>query len=465
MSESREDGHYEAPIRALAGTRAGARRARIATVVAVALLGGAIALAIAPSAGQPLPPRVRSPDIAERASATPAPTRGGQPDASGGVTSRRVEALADLPDRPLSGSPSVILVERWGADARIVRWTAGHGFTTDRTIDGAFANLDENPVFPILAPASDRLLMLSIVGSEPPGDHGRLVDASGTVLWKGDGLTALSGAVWSPDGRLVVAAGTGGTWRLIIIDPSGGTARARVVTLPAASIPIPSPNDRVGPIVVTPRTLPLGFSADGRWVYGGVVSPQLATITAVFRVATDGSRAEAARTLGVGRPDGLAPALGTLGGRLVDPTTGRIAEWRTNNDFSGGPPSIEVRNADGSYAYVVDVGTPLGSAWDDEGHLYVLAADAIVFPDETRLVRVGPAGTSPSGAPIYETGPVAHAGLIGLRDGFAALVVSINRPSSGSQLVLVDLTDPARRAAIQLLDENGGSIAAVDLRP
>ena len=43
--------------------------------------------------------------------------------------------------------------------------------------------------------------------------------------------------------------------------------------------------------------------------------------------------------------------------------------------------------------------------------------------------------------------------------------MSINRPSSGSQLVLVDLTDPARRAAIQLLDENGGSIAAVDLRP
>ncbi|HXI80024.1 MAG TPA: hypothetical protein VNM34_04310 [Verrucomicrobiae bacterium] len=459
MSEPREDGRYEAPVGRLAGTRASERRARIAAAVAVVALGSAIALAIAPGAA----PSPTPPAVALRGSGPPTGSRNPSPEASSGPVASRVETLEDVPDRVIPGAPSLVLIEQHGIDARIVRWTAGQGLAVTTAFPGAFAALEGVSVYPVLSPTSDRLFILwPGGGDDDTGDHGRLVDAAGVIRWDGDGLAALSGALWSADGRVVVAAAKDGTWRLITVDASGA-ATARSIALPTKSVPIPTPNDRFGPLVIVPRTLPLGFSADGRWIYGGVVSPQLATITTEFRVATDGTRSEAVATLGVGRPDGLAPASGTLGGRLVDPIMGRIAEWRTNTDYSGGPPSIDVRNADGTFAYVVDVGTPLGSAWDGHGRLYVLSADSIIFPDETRLVPVGPAGRADP--PLYQTGPVADASLVGVRDGVAALAFSVSRPVAGSQLILVDVAHADRRAGIRLPNDADWAIVGLDLRP
>jgi hypothetical protein len=209
--------------------------------------------------------------------------------------------------------------------------------------------------------------------------------------------------------------------------------------------------------------VPLGFSTDGQWIYGAVISPQLAMISSEFRVSLARNRAQPVTSFGVGRPDGLAQGPGTLGDRIVDPTSGRTADWRTNSDFTGGPPTIEVRNADGTFAFVLDEGTPLGSAWDIDGGLYVLIADNLAFPDAISLVRVDQVGAV--GNPIFETGPVGGAALIGVWNGFAALGLTVARPSSAAQLVLVDLAGPGRTAAIQLPAQDSGSFIAATLWP
>jgi len=450
MTQPRDDGRYEAPIERLAGGSAGGRRARVAAIVVAVVVGSAIGLAVLPGpATVPLPVQ-------------PLPSsRVVGPGPSARPTNNRVEALVDLPDRPIAGAPRPVIVERRGDDARLVRWTAGQGLAEISTIPGAFAGLATDVLYPVRAPSSDRLLVLS-GGGGASGDHGRLVDASGAILWEGDGLMALSGAVWSPDGRTVVVAAQNRRWRIVTI--RGTAATARLAELPSVAGPASAaPSGQPSQPALVPRTVPLGFSADGRWIYGAFISPQLATITSGFRVSSTGVRSEAVTTFGVGRPDGLAPTPGTIGGRIIDPSSGRIADWRSNSDFAGGPPTIEVRNADGAFAFVLHTGTPLGSAWDVDGGLYVLTADTILFPDQTSLVRVG--GDGLAGRPIFQTSPVRGAALLGIANGYAAIGLTVGRPTSASQLVLVDLRDPARTAAIQLSVEDNSALIAADLTP
>lgn len=451
MSDPRDSGRYEAPIERLAGGRTGLRRARIAAIVVAAVVASAIGLAILPGASTER--LLTAPTIPTSRPLAPGP--------SGRPTSSRVEALLDLPDRAIRGAPQTVLVERRGDDARLVGWTPGQGLATISTISGAFAGLETSTLFPVRSPGSRRLLVLSGTGAGASGgDHGRLVDASGTVLWEGDGLTALSGAVWSRDGLTVVAAAQGGTWRILSV--RGTTATSRLVRLPrpvgaraGTSTPAPGSADLV------PRTVPLGFSADGRWIYGAYISPQLATLTTGFRVSASGNRAETVTTFGVGRPEGLLPEPGTLGGRIIDPVAGRIADWRSNTDLTGGPPTIEVRKPDGGFAFTLGTGTPLGSAWDANGGLYVLTADAILFPNRTTLVRVD--GDGSIGPPLLETGPVGGVALLGVADGFAALAVTVGRPTSAAQLVLVDLADSSQVAAIRLPADDTSALVAADL--
>ena len=448
MTDPRDDGHYEAPIERLSGFGTNVRRARIVAIAVTLIVGSAIGLAVLPGTSPaPSPPT--------------APIRAGVPSPTTAATSHRVETLVAAPDAAIPGAPRPILIERRGDDALIVRWTPGQGLAAVGTIPGAFVGLDSASIYPILAPTSDRLLVLSTGDPATGGDRGRLVDASGTILWEGDGLTALSGAVWSPDGQTVVAAASGRQWRIVRID--GATAVARTVVVTGDVIPGSSPSAPAIPPGPVSRTVPLGFSTDGQWIYGAVISPQLAMISSEFRVSVARNRAQPVTSFGVGRPDGLAQGPGTLGDRIVDPTSGRTADWRTNSDFTGGPPTIEVRNADGTFAFVLDEGTPLGSAWNIDGGLYVLLADNLAFPDAISLVRVDQAGAV--GSPIFETGPVGGAALIGVWNGFAALGLTVARPSSAAQLVLVDLAVPGRTAAIQLPRQDSGSFIAATLWP
>ncbi|HEY8636081.1 MAG TPA: hypothetical protein VIL81_02365 [Candidatus Limnocylindrales bacterium] len=451
MTESRDDGRYEVPIERLAGLGAGARRARVVAIGASAVIATAVGLAVLPGLSPPPTPPVGTPQLAV------------QPSVSSAPTSNRVETLVALPDSAIPGAPRPILIERVGDNAQIVRWTTGQGLAVVASVPQAFLGLPNGAGYPVLSPTSDRLFILSTGDDPSAGDRGRLVDSSGTVLWEGDGLIALSGVVWSADGRVVVAAAIDRTWRVITID-GASSATARTVTLPADAFPgSASRADQASPPAVAPRTVPLGFSPDGRWIYGAVISPQLASLSAEFRVATAGDRTELVKSFNVGRPDGLAPVPGTLGGRIVDPMSGSIADWRTNSDFTGGPASIEVRNADGTFAFVVHAGTPLGSAWDADGGLYVLVADTAVFPDMTSLVRVGAAGAV--GRPIFQTGPVAGTNLVGVQSGFAVLGVVVGRPVSATQLVLVDLSDPGRSAAVRLTAAADGEFITASLLP
>jgi hypothetical protein len=276
-------------------------------------------------------------------------------------------------------------------------------------------------------------------------------------------VTARSGALWSGDGRLVVLAGSDRTWHLVSIG-AGGRATDRVVALPFdVFLPTPLPPGWLTIPRADPRTVPLGFSADGRWIYGGTVSPELGILIASFRVAVDGTTVEPVADLGVGRADGLVPEPGTVGGRLVDPATGRIATSRVDPDTTGRPPTLQIRNPDSGLAFVVDQTTFLGSGWDGTGGLVILSADAPLFPDRVVLDDRGRDGTA--GPPIVSTGPVAGAGLIGVRDGFAAFVVFVSRPAAAAQVVIVDVRDPARIAAVPLEADDDAAIVGAVLGP
>jgi hypothetical protein len=462
--EPGDDGRYESPVERLAGARSSARQARVVAVIVTLVVAGAIGLSVLPGARlgpAPLEPSPRAPALADAGptSFDPGTIDDGSPRQS---APGRIETLVSLPDRFIDGAPRPILVARSGDDGTVAEWTPGGGLTVIHTFPGAFAGLGDGPVSPVLSPRGDRLLILaSPVGGIASGDRGRLLDTAGSTLWEGDGLAAWAGAAWSPDGRVLVTAAQQGSWQIVTTLPSG-RASPRVVALPPDVFhPAPSAG-AAGPVALEELTMPVGFSADGRWIYGATVSSRLGSVTGQFRVGTDDGRIQAVASFRVGRIDGLLPSADTFGGRLVDPTTGTIADWRSNVDFSSGP-IIEVRRPDGTFVFVVNAGVPLGAAWDADGKLYVLAADEIVYPDRTALVRIGQRGAVDK--TLLLTGPVTGAALVGVRHGFAALLIATSRPSAESQIVLVDLANPERSAALALVADPALEILTASLPP
>lgn len=465
MSAPRPDVSFEIPVERLAAGRGQRRRALIAILSIVVVVGGAIGLAIqaensaATASASHEAALARASGLARSGSAGPSlPARS---------TGRRVEELLDIPNRALPGAPHLMMVEQDGLDLTIRDWTPGADLTTVRTVPKAVPAAD-SAVYPVVDRAGDRLVLLSL-GTDSQSSSGatagraRLLDRGGHVLWKADGIAAESGAIWSSDGRVVVMAGNARRWHVVSLDRDG-IAKDRVIPLPGeVFLPSPPPIGSISISRLDPRTIPLGFSDDGRWAYGGIVSPELGILIGEFRVALDGSKVERVLDLRVGRPDGLVPQPGTLGGRLVDPTTGRIANSRVNPDTTGGPPTLEVRNPDGGFAFVVRARAPLGSWWGDDGNLYVLTADSELYPSEADLVRVGSDGTT--GSPLLATGPITSAGFLGMRDGYAAVVISVTREGYDAQIVLVDVADPTRVSALPLPIYSTPSILTAELRP
>ena len=462
--EPRRDGPYEAPVTSLAAGRGQRRRATAAILSIGLVIGGAIGLARLGDAGR-TSDAARASAGAARAAAASSDTARASAAASAASrrsTGPRTEHLLDVPNRELGDPPSVVLVERAGRDVQLRRWSPGSEMANDGVFRGALTTEDPD-VLTVLSPTDDRLLVFEPGSSTDPSDErGRIVDATGRVLWTGDHLTAISGAAWSPGGDIVVMAGTSRVWHLVRIDATG-RATDHPVTLPfRVFLPTPLPRGDLTVPRVDPRTLPLGYSADGRWVYGGVASAQLGLLVATFRVAVDGSVIEPVADLGVGRADGLEPRPGTIGGRLVDPGSGRIATFRPNADTSGGPPTIEVRNPDEGAAFAVADGTPVGSGWGADGGLYVLTANAPLFADQVRLVRYGPDGTAAE--PILRMGPLTGADLLGVAGDYAALAGSVSRPDRAVQLIMVDVIDPTRISAVRLPDGEADTILGVELR-
>ena len=86
-----------------------------------------------------------------------------------------------------------------------------------------------------------------------------------------------------------------------------------------------------------------------------------------------------------------------------------------------------------------------------------------LFPAQAVLERIGP--DAKAGPPIVTTGPITSAGLIGLRNDYAAIVISVTRPETAAQIILVDVTDPTRTSALELPGDASASIIAAELEP
>jgi hypothetical protein len=213
-------------------------------------------------------------------------------------------------------------------------------------------------------------------------------------------------------------------------------------------VPYPVPRGWLTFSSIEPRTVPLGFSADGAWIYGGVISPELGTLIGQFRVAADGSAVQPVADFGVGRPDGLVPRPGTSSSESVDPATGRVASSRINSDTTGGPRTLEVRGPDESFQFALADGVTLGAAWGTDGDLYTLRADALLYPESLELRRTDAAGTT--GPALFATGPLTTGALVGVRDGFAVVGLLAGRPDTQIEFVVVDLAHPERVTALPL---------------
>jgi hypothetical protein len=427
----------------------------VAIAAIVAMLGSALVLARL--SDEPTGGIARLPTTGPASSA---PTTSSRPSAA-----PRVERLIEASNVALPHAPSILLFERVGddlGDIRIRSWSAGEEPVTVRTLPGAVP--DDGPVFPVLAPDHLHVMLLSLASGDPASaGSARLLGEDGASLWSATGISASSGAVWSEDSRLVVLAAQPRQWRLVRIGDSG-RAREQVVKLPFdVYLPSPIPIGSITVPDVEPRTIPVGFSADGRWVYGGVVSPQLNLLIGAFRVSVKDGSVERVRTFGVGEADGLAPRPGTLGPRLIDPVTGRIATGRINSDTTGGPQTVEVRAPDSSYLFSVDAPVTVGTEWGPDGGLFALTTDSPVNSHHTELVRIGADGTI--GPSIVETGPITAAMLIGVSGRYAAIAILAFEPSEAAEVVLIDVDDPTIRSAVPISIDGNGSILGLGLEP
>jgi hypothetical protein len=260
---------------------------------------------------------------------------------------------------------------------------------------------------------------------------------------------------------MLVVGGASGAWIVVTIGARGMAEEQRIVVTDAQLVPrapasasasIPSSSDASSSLV------PVAFSADGRWIYGAPVSGTSGSLRPTVRVSIAKGTVEAISRASTSGPDRLGPGDGRGG---LDPVTGRAIRWGINASIPGGPPTVEVTEADGSLAYRVEVGVVLGANWEANGDLLILAADGYPFPTQLRLLQVAPDGAV--GPTVLSTGSVAWGELIGVRDGFAVLALATRQPDQNTQLVVVNLAD--QKAVGITLPADHGSILGAGLLP
>jgi hypothetical protein len=344
----------------------------------------------------------------------------------------------------MAGAPTVGLVERRGSDARILAWTPGDTLRPVRTFAGAFTAESQ---IAVVSPDGASVVVATVhPGGEDGADTARLVFDDGNVAWEGDGVTAIRGITWSNDSTKVALVGTPGTWWVVAIDPREGVTSDRIVLggspAPATARPSADPSGAAPPATVVDPALvdlvPVGFSADGQWLYGAPTPPLGGPAGPPVRVSIPDGTVESISDYATRGPARLSVEDGSRG---IDPTTGRAIRFGANASIPGGPPTVEVTEADGTLAYRIESGVVLGGVWQADGELLILEADGFPFPTRLRLLPIGRDGTL--GPPALTTGPVAWGGLIGTRNGFAVLAFGTQQPSNGIQLVVVDLADGA----------------------
>lgn len=355
------------------------------------------------------------------------------------TTSRRREGFLPLPNQQLAGAATTTLVRREGDDAEVLAWSPGdRELRPLRRFPSAFGGLGEEPVVATLSPDVRSLLIVAIkAGSVEGGEHARLVTADRGIAWETDEATGSGGVVWSADSGSLVIPGAPGRWWLVTVDQAGA-ATGRELSIDAAPAPTAAPS--VGAPWV--RVVPVGFSEDGRWVYGARVDIGRGLIEATTRVAIDDGTVEPIGDFNSTGPERLDErARG-----IVDPRTGRSVMFGANAAIPGGPPTIEVKEADGTIAYRVEGRVVYATAWTDDGRLLVLDADGLPFPTGLRLRLVGADGDVER--TVLETGPIAGGGVVGVANGFVHLVFATDRPDKALQIAVVRIADGATSAIV-----------------
>ena len=438
----RGDGTLEVPLTPVGGGSAGRRRAGAVLSASVAIVAVAIVLAALPTRSKP-PSNSRSGlpfPIASLSAASPR------------ATSSRREVLPALTNEAFAGAPNPVLVERQGDEARLHAWNPGDELRVVRTFPGAFTGESQ---FAFISPDAQSIVVASFGGGTDAVDDARLLTGDGRVAWQSGGIATIRGVVWSSDSRMLVVGGASGAWIVVTIGARGTAEEQRIVVTDAhrasarpSSAPSPPPSGDSSSLV------PVAFSADGRWIYGAPVSGSSGSLRPTVRVSVSKGSVEAISRASTGGPDRIGPGDGRGG---LDPVTGRAIRWGINASIPGGPPTVEVTEADGSLAYRVEVGVVLGANWEADGDLLILAADGYPFPTQLRLLQVAPDGAV--GPTVLSTGSVAWGELIGVRDGFAVLALATRQPDDMTQLVVVNLADK-RATGITLPTDHGGILGA-----
>jgi hypothetical protein len=421
------------PVRPAGGDR---RQARAVLVAGLALAAVALGLAALSRADDD---RVAAGALDEVAAASSATASAGAAAASPGTsaapTSRRNEGLQQFANRRFAGAPRSILVRRTGDDAELLAWRPGDDtLQSIRRFPGALTGMGDGGLVVRLAPDARSLLILTVGAPSGEGqDRARLVTADGGIAWVSDAVTGLGGSVWSSDSRALAVSGADGRWWLVTIDASGATPRKVPVGGEALSTPEPTG-------MRTDRLVPIGFSENGRWVYGAKIDPYRGSVEPAMRVEVADGTVEQISTLDLTGPDRLEH--GVRG--ILDPTSGRTVGYGPNASIPGGPPMVEVKGRDGTVAFRVAGGVVLGTAWTEDGRLLVLDTDGV--QGSVRLRVVGTDGVVE--ATVLDTGPAARGGLIGVTEGFVALAFTTDRPDKALQIVVVRLEDGARSAIV-----------------
>jgi hypothetical protein len=424
---------FDVPVTRIGGG-GGSVRGRLAAVAVVLIAAGWLVVTrsdTGPETAATLPRGSGASPAGLGASSRPSPTGPPQPN------------LPNIPDVPLANAPVPVFVVRDGNDARLLGWEAGAaslkpiGRAFPVAFGGAFWDGDSGH-FTWLSPDLASLVVLRVASGRLEGqDAARLVTADG-VAWDAAGLTGFGGLVWSSDGSRFAVAGRHDHWLLVRRQDGGWATRAEVDVSagrpPSPPAPSPDPN-----LPAVNAITPAAFSVTHEWVIGARYDQPTGALVPAVRVRFDDPTTEALSIF----PIEDADAPDDAATRFVDVATGRTVVFGANGSIPGGPPQLEIRDRDGSYAFGVRSGVVMDWRWVGDGRLLVLSADGSPFPARWTLQLVDGSGESET---LVDAPRASVGALLGAKDGYAGLLLTATDPIR-SQIVLVRLADGAASAA------------------
>jgi len=366
---------------------------------------------------------IASGDATTRPSRSPRPTP---------VPTPRPE-LPGLPNDDLPGAPLVVLGMQRGDDLELTAWEAGtDAYAIVGRIPGVMArHSEEQPnqdgytsvdLAPRWGPdgrpplaAAVRFVYESDVSVR---SWASIVGPEGPRWESGEAAFGLQ-TVWSADGTALAVGGTP-VWTVVRIEPDGtvSTVEVRVAEDPG---PLASGAPAFDPFSLR-LPLPIGFSANGRWLYGAVYHDTAPSFRVAVRVdlAADPPLVEAVDRLSGRDPGDRLVSTGYIADTF-DPASGRMAEVT----YEGIAPRLHIFEPGGGAGIDpldIDAGVQ-NATWLANDELLLM-----VFQPEDAEGRVGSAEVlryslaDRSGTYLAGAGRVNGAWVAGTQAGFALVM-------------------------------------------